>query len=415
MISSEVQRTLVKSPPELWTELSDPDALGRHLGELGEIKITRTEPERLVEWEADGTTGTVAIKASGWGTKVTLTVLRELPAPDPAGAPGEEIAASDAEPQAEQQLTSPAEPQAEQQQTSPVEPQADQQQTSGAEMAVVEPTGSEEPQAGDEQTDSLELKPAPATEAARRAAGWPAADSEAGPAIESDLRAAEAAEPEQPALPPEYIAEPSRQDPPEDTVEQPLAAPEQAPEPRRSFFARLFGGKRRKAATAPAPGFPEATTERPAPREDATSDEPATVTAAGPAGAPDLDPVELPVTPTAEPERLIDPGAITGDDASVEESAAHEQPIAEQAPAPVAEDGPIAEHAPVAEDGPIAEHAPVAEAEPATACAEAEETRRDLAAELKAAEEIAAEEVTAVLTAVLDRLGAAHHRPFSRA
>jgi len=32
-----------------------------------------------------------------------------------------------------------------------------------------------------------------------------------------------------------------------------------------------------------------------------------------------------------------------------------------------------------------------------------------------AAEEVAAEEVTAVLTAVLDRLGAAHHRPFSRA
>ena len=40
----------------------------------------------------------------------------------------------------------------------------------------------------------------------------------------------------------------------------------------------------------------------------------------------------------------------------------------------------------------------------------------DIAAELKAAEEeVAAEEVTAVLTAVLDRLGAAHHRPFSRA
>jgi hypothetical protein len=39
----------------------------------------------------------------------------------------------------------------------------------------------------------------------------------------------------------------------------------------------------------------------------------------------------------------------------------------------------------------------------------------DIAAELKAAEEVAADEVTAVLTAVLDRLGAAHHRPFSRA
>ena len=64
MISSEVQRTLVKSPPELWTELSDPEALARHLGELGEIKITRIEPEALVEWEAEDTTGTVAISAT---------------------------------------------------------------------------------------------------------------------------------------------------------------------------------------------------------------------------------------------------------------------------------------------------------------------------------------------------------------
>jgi hypothetical protein len=37
-----------------------------------------------------------------------------------------------------------------------------------------------------------------------------------------------------------------------------------------------------------------------------------------------------------------------------------------------------------------------------------------MAAESIAAEEVSAEEVTAVLTAVLDRLGAAHHRPFSR-
>ena len=72
MISSEVQRTLVKSPPELWAELSDPDALARHLGELGEIRITRVEPEEKVEWESPGTKGTVLIKASGWGTRVTL-------------------------------------------------------------------------------------------------------------------------------------------------------------------------------------------------------------------------------------------------------------------------------------------------------------------------------------------------------
>jgi hypothetical protein len=82
MISSEVQRTLVKSPPELWAELSDPASLARQLGELGEIRITRVEPEETVEWEAADTTGTVLLKASGWGTKVTLTVAREFAAPE---------------------------------------------------------------------------------------------------------------------------------------------------------------------------------------------------------------------------------------------------------------------------------------------------------------------------------------------
>jgi hypothetical protein len=87
MISSEVQRTLVKSPPELWAELSDPTSLARHLGELGEIRITRVEPERTVEWEAADTTGKVLLKASGWGTKVTLTVAREVAGPEAIAEP----------------------------------------------------------------------------------------------------------------------------------------------------------------------------------------------------------------------------------------------------------------------------------------------------------------------------------------
>jgi hypothetical protein len=87
MISSEVQRTLVKSPPELWAELSDPAALARHLGELGEIRVTHTEPEKLVEWEAADTSGKVLLKPSGWGTKVTLIAARELAAPTPPPKP----------------------------------------------------------------------------------------------------------------------------------------------------------------------------------------------------------------------------------------------------------------------------------------------------------------------------------------
>ena len=92
-VSTEVQRTLVKSPPELWSELSNPDALARHLSELGEIRITAVEPETKVEWEAEGSSGVVQLKQSGWGTKVTLSVTRIAPAMEELQLEAEAIAA----------------------------------------------------------------------------------------------------------------------------------------------------------------------------------------------------------------------------------------------------------------------------------------------------------------------------------
>ncbi len=86
-VSTEVQRTLVKSPPELWTELSNPEALARHLGDFGEIRITKTEPETTVEWEAEEASGVVQLKQSGWGTKVTLSVTRSPTLPEPGPEP----------------------------------------------------------------------------------------------------------------------------------------------------------------------------------------------------------------------------------------------------------------------------------------------------------------------------------------
>lgn len=89
----EASRTLVKSPPELWAECSDAGSLARHLGEFGEIQITRLEPESTVAWEGENASGTVRIEASGWGTRVTLTAQtktedRSAP-PEPAGEPRE--------------------------------------------------------------------------------------------------------------------------------------------------------------------------------------------------------------------------------------------------------------------------------------------------------------------------------------
>ncbi|MEA2366611.1 MAG: hypothetical protein QOI32_2123, partial [Thermoleophilaceae bacterium] len=62
------KRTLVKSPPELWEELSEVDRLAKHLGAFGEITITKLEPEHTVAWEGEHASGTVSIEPSGWGT-----------------------------------------------------------------------------------------------------------------------------------------------------------------------------------------------------------------------------------------------------------------------------------------------------------------------------------------------------------
>jgi hypothetical protein len=69
----QASRRLVKSPPELWAEVSDAASLARHLGEVGEITITRLEPETTVAWEGEHASGTVELAPAGWGTSVTFT------------------------------------------------------------------------------------------------------------------------------------------------------------------------------------------------------------------------------------------------------------------------------------------------------------------------------------------------------
>ena len=87
------KRTLVKSPPELWSELSEIERLARHLEAFGQIKITKLEPEHTVAWEGEAASGTVVIEPSGWGTRVTLNAqveaakLQSEPAQEPEPAP----------------------------------------------------------------------------------------------------------------------------------------------------------------------------------------------------------------------------------------------------------------------------------------------------------------------------------------
>jgi hypothetical protein len=283
MISSEVQRTLVKSPPELWAELSDPDALARQLGKLGEIRITRTEPEKTVEWEATDTTGKVLLKPSGWGTKVTLSVSREIALTPEEPTTGAEVA-----------------------------------QAPDAELAATPPEH--------EQTDSVD---------------------EDVPAI------AKAVETANESIPLESGSmEPVTEEP---VVEKPVAVESAAVEPRRGFFARLFGRSK------PSPAEPSGpTAEQARVQADETS------------GMTEIAETPQATLAQAEPETDVQT----------------REPPGQLAASPDPED---------------------------LAVEEPSEPTVDLAAELQAAEEVAAEEVTAVLTAVLDRLGAAHHRPFSRA
>jgi hypothetical protein len=304
MISSEVQRTLVKSPPELWAELSDPAALSRHLGQLGQIRIVRTQPESTVEWAAENTTGTVSISPSGWGTKVTLSVNREILARAP-------------EPDVVVEPEVPAQP--------PV---------------VIEPEVAAEARVAVEPIPAAEapvtIEPAPAAQAPVAIEPIPAA------------KAIPAAEPEVAAEPP-FAIEPA-------PATEPMPAAE--PEPRRGFLARLFGRRRR-----------------------------------------------------AEPLALPDEAA------AAEQSSIAAHTHVERAPTPVKVEAVERAHtqAKAAPAAPMAIEPPTPAAlEPAPRETVEAEHLGGISAELMAAEEVAAEEVTAVLSAVLDRLGAAHHRPFSR-
>jgi hypothetical protein len=111
MTELHASRTLVKSPPELWAECSDAASLARHLGQFGQIRITRLDPETAVAWEGERTRGTVRIEPAGWGTKVILTAVAVSEQPpvaleepraapeEPSEPPNEFVRASEGQPE----------------------------------------------------------------------------------------------------------------------------------------------------------------------------------------------------------------------------------------------------------------------------------------------------------------------------
>jgi hypothetical protein len=379
MISSEVQRTLVKSPPELWAEISDPESLARHLGEFGEIRITRVQPEQKVEWEGDRTSGTVVIKPSGWGTKVKLTVTRELvpesddaPAlagsesPGPALAPDPDALGPHEPPIAPPEVARPDD-----------EPPARQ---GAPEMGTVpqverapQPRSASESVPDRDSTSDAEA--APELDPVR-AQSPSAAQTE--PSAERDAALATA---------PASATEPELTDRAERVSE---------PSGRRGFFARLFG-RRPNAAQQPSP-VPASDVDRHDSREPLI-DEPV---------AEESD-ADRPIAETLKAERPA--GEQPTRQEPTGEEPTGEEPTGEE---PTGE-GHIADDlgdADLPADG-LTPSEPTTD-EPAMFDPAANEPQGELAGELAAAEEVTAEQVQAVLTGVLDRLGAAHHRPFSR-
>jgi hypothetical protein len=312
MVSSEVQRTLVKSPPELWAELSDPETLARHLGELGEIRITRTKPEERVEWEAGSTSGTVVIKPSGWGTKVTLSVTRDI----------EVVAEPTEKPLPESASTEEA-------------------------AAEGGPTA-EEPHI----QDPVALIPAKELDATVEEAH-----------IQGPVALAAGSPERTETQEPDTV--PNQAEQADITLEQ---------KPRRGFFARLFARRKPKHSEETASPVADTGLEQPASPEPPDETMPAKVDAEAQVAA----------------NTAAQPSAQTDDEQTPAAPPSSAEITQAQAPATGEEKQP--------------EPAPEPPSEPAA----------DLSAELQKAEEVAAEEVKAVLTAVLDRLGAAHHRPFSR-
>jgi hypothetical protein len=419
------QRTLVKSPPELWAQLSDPVSLSRHLGEFGEIRITRVVPEQTVAWEGERASGTVELSSSGWGTKVTLVAQltddadrASDPEPAAAEAPPSETRPADAF----ELINSLAR-----------EPLPHTPEPLGADDA--EPDRSAAVEAGPEE---------------------PLAAVQAAP--EEPLAAVDAAPEEPPALvdePHEYL------DPPGEHVEEPDEAADatvdqehgheldpwfsHSPGPaadqtgwpapataaaaagaRPGFFARLFG--RRKVATSPAtqlakapqptghsphddPGSPAPISEpeaTPTEAEAAWTEHEATPTATETASTEHEVASTVPETPTYSEATSTEHEAMP----TVPETASTEHEAASTVPeTPTDSEATWTEH----EVAP-AEAEPKPEPEPA-----AEPTGTEPEPDHEAAapaddpvETLDHARAEAVLTAVLDDLGAARHRPFSR-
>jgi uncharacterized protein YndB with AHSA1/START domain len=78
MYSIEVERTMVRSPHELWDKLCDRPGLARW---LGDVHVQTLQPPNRIEWSFRGASGVIELEPSRWGTTVRARVKSaQLPA-----------------------------------------------------------------------------------------------------------------------------------------------------------------------------------------------------------------------------------------------------------------------------------------------------------------------------------------------
>ena len=72
MPTIELERTLVKSPPELWDEIASEEALGRW---LADVRVSVLDPPSRIEWSSEGIRGVIELEASGCGTRIRAQLV----------------------------------------------------------------------------------------------------------------------------------------------------------------------------------------------------------------------------------------------------------------------------------------------------------------------------------------------------
>jgi hypothetical protein len=354
-------------------------------------------PETTVEWAAPELTGRVQIKPSAWGTRVTLSVTREQaqldlePQPVGAGVSAPTLqpdAHPRAQPGSEHAASTLAHSKSASEATSPSAPPADEEFAPGADSENPGPADAESaPAAESESAGRADLESAQPPESENPGKPGPAREPDAKPADRAapGIGAAGHGDAESTASEPERHPEgvATAGDPPES---QP------APAARRRFLRRAWRRLRRLRPVAPAPSAVAESAEDPL-------REPSAVAAGVPSPA-------VPPSESNEERVKPEPGSVAAGQPSpaVSPSESGEERV-EPGPSAVAAGEPASATglAPGRSNG----YNDAELERPAGQTPNCPPDRREL-------ERRTAEEMTAVLISMLDRLGAAHHRPFSR-